>query len=92
MTDSSAIICTIFKSSREQGLYVFVPKAQGVKNIPEELHQRMGECLEVMVLNITPDKILARVKAPAVIHDINEKGYYLQLPPEITSQVLHDGD
>ena len=92
MTDSSAIICTIFKSSREQRLYVFVPKAQGVKNIPEELRQHMGECQEVMVLNITPDKTLARAEASAVIHDISEKGYYLQLPPEITSQVLHDGD
>ena len=69
-----------------------MPKAQGVRNIPEELRQRMGECQEVMVLNITRDKTLARAEASVVIHDISEKGYYLQLPPEITSQVLHDCD
>ena len=92
MTDNSGLLCTIFKSSREQGLYVFVPKAQGEDNIPEELRQRMGECLRIMTLIITPDKKLARADAVAVINSILEKGYYLQLPPEITSQVLHDGD
>ena len=69
-----------------------MPKAQGEDNIPEELRQRMGECLRIMTLIITPDKKLARADAVAVINSILEKGYYLQLPPEITSQVLHDGD
>jgi hypothetical protein len=92
VNDKSRLLCTIFKSSREQALYVFVPKAEGENNIPEELRQRMGECLQVMTLIITPDKKLARADATEVINSILEKGYYLQLPPEITSQVLHDGD
>lgn len=92
MSDSEAILCTIFKGSREQELYVFVPRMAGADNIPDELRERMGELKSVMTLNIGPGKKLARADAGKVLSDIREKGYYLQLPPEINGQVLFDGD
>ena len=85
-------MCTIYKGSREQELYVFVPREAGEDNIPDELRERMGELKSVMTLNISPDKKLARVDARIVLRDIHEKGYFLQLPPEITGLVLNDGD
>jgi uncharacterized protein YcgL (UPF0745 family) len=92
MADTDAIRCTIFKGKREPELYVYVPWKAGAANIPEDLKNRMGELSEVMTIMIGPDKKLARARAENVLNDIQEKGYYLQLPPEIGGQVLFDGD
>lgn len=86
------MLCTIYKGSREQELYVYVPREKGEENIPDELRQRMGKIREVMTLKITEDRKLARAEAAQVIRDIREKGYYVQLPPEITGQVMYEGD
>ena len=87
-----ALLCTIYKGSKEQELYVYVPREAGKKNIPDDLCKRMGILREVMTLRISADKKLARADAAKVLKSINENGYYLQLPPEIGMQVLNDGD
>lgn len=92
MTEVDAMLCTIYKGKREKELYVYVPQKEGKENIPEPLCARMGEIIEVMTIKISPDKKLARASASKVLSEIKEKGYYLQLPPDITGQVLFDGD
>jgi uncharacterized protein YcgL (UPF0745 family) len=71
---------------------VYVPFAKAETNIPEELRSRLGKIKEVMSLEITPDKKLARVDAAKVLNEIREQGYFVQLPPVISGQVLFDGD
>jgi uncharacterized protein len=92
VTESDAMLCTIYKGSRENELYLYVPQKAGKDNIPDTLRERMGDIIEVMTLQLTPDKRLARANAVKVLNDIKEKGYYLQLPPDITGQVTFDGD
>ena len=92
MKNPEAMHCTILKGSRESELYVYVPFAKAETNIPEELRSRLGKIKEVMSLEITPDKNLARVDAAKVLNEIREQGYFVQLPPVITGQVLFDGD
>lgn len=92
MAEQQERLCTIFKSNREQELYVYVPQEQGVENIPEALLERMGQLSEVMTINISPDRKLARAEATKVLGEIDENGFYLQLPPDISGQVLFDGD
>lgn len=90
--ESKPDLITIFKGSKEQQLYVYVPRESGEENIPDELRKRMGLLTEVMTLRIGPDKKLARANAINVLKAIKEVGYYVQLPPEISMQVLNDGD
>lgn len=92
MQELKTILCTIFKGSREGQLFVFVPQEEGADNIPEELRKRMGKLIQVMTLKIGPDRKLARANAVTVLENIRDKGYYLQMPPDITGQVLFDGD
>ncbi len=92
MSEPDNMLCTIFKGSREQEMYVYVPREAGADNIPEELQKRMGVLKEVMTLEISPQRKLARASAETVLRDIQDKGFYLQLPPDISGQVLFDGD
>lgn len=74
-------ICQIYRSAREEGMYLYCRKAEGLESVPEELLQRFGRAEPAMVLLLTPEKKLARADAGRVLEALAEKGYYLQLPP-----------
>jgi uncharacterized protein YcgL (UPF0745 family) len=75
--------CAVYRSSREPELYLYVDSSEGLTRVPEELLTRFGTLSEVLTLELTPERKLARVKAPQVLAAIADKGYYLQLPPDI---------
>ena len=77
------VLCTIYKGSREPELYLYVDRVEGLALVPEELLARLGTLAEVMTIKLTPQRKLARAAAPQVLAAIAEKGYYLQLPPNI---------
>lgn len=77
------VLCTIYKGSREPELYLYVERADGLHRVPEELLARFGTPTEVMTIRLTPERRLARARAPDVLAALTEKGYYLQLPPNI---------
>ncbi|MCB1675168.1 MAG: YcgL domain-containing protein [Halioglobus sp.] len=73
--------CQVFKSSRRAGMYLYVDRARGLRDVPESLMARFGAAEPVMTLLLTPQRKLARVQAADVLAGIAAKGYYLQLPP-----------
>ncbi len=75
--------CTVYRSSREPELYLYVAGNEGLARVPEDLLKRFGTLAEVMTLELTPERKLARAKAHQVLAAIAETGYYLQLPPDI---------
>lgn len=77
------LICTIYKGTREPEMYLYVDRIEGLARVPEELLKRFGTTSEVMTIKLTPTRKLARANAEQVLASIAEKGYYLQLPPNI---------
>ena len=75
------IICQIFRSPKEEGMYLYVKKEEGLGRVPEELLKLFGKPQPAMVLLLTPEKKLARVSAEKVMENLAAQGYYLQLPP-----------
>ncbi len=71
----------IFRSSRKEEMYLYVEKARGLVDVPEVLLKQFGEAESVMTLVLEPDRKLARANAAEVLADIEEKGFYLQMPP-----------
>lgn len=87
-----AVLCTVYKGSREDELYLYVEKGSDLSQIPAELLARLGALKIVMTLALTEDRKLARVKAERVLADIRSKGYFLQLPPNIHAPVFTYGE
>ncbi|PCJ39945.1 MAG: hypothetical protein COA71_12265 [SAR86 cluster bacterium] len=85
------VLCTIYKGSREDALYLYVAKSNDLSQLPEELMSRMGELKKVMTLILSTDRKLARVKAETVLEEIEKNGYFLQLPPEFDPAVITYG-
>lgn len=78
-------ICSIYRCSKKEGMYVYVDKAEGFERIPELLMKKMGNTELAMTLMITPEKKLARTTAKEVLTAIEENGFYLQMPPTFHS-------
>lgn len=75
------VLCQVFRSSRQQEMYLYVEKSRGLDAVPDELLTRFGTPTPVMVLLLTPERTLARADSGAVIASIAQQGFYLQMPP-----------
>lgn len=71
----------VFRSARREGMYLIVDRADGLKHVPEALFGQFGRAEPSLVFMLTPTRTLARAEAPAVLAAIEEKGWWLQMPP-----------
>ncbi len=75
------MICQVYRSPRKEQMYLYVSKADGLARVPEVLLGQFGEPEPVMLLNLDGSRKLARADAGEVVAQIEERGYYLQMPP-----------
>ncbi len=80
MTDEK-LMCSVYRSPKKEGMYIYVPKQEPFENVPESLMLSFGTPGHVMDLLLTPDRTLARVDVRQVMQGIQQNGYYLQMPP-----------
>jgi len=78
---SERIHCSVYRSPKKEGMYLFVPKQDPFAKVPEQLLQTFGEPGHVLDLELTPERKLARANARDVLNGLAENGYYLQMPP-----------
>jgi len=81
MNETQAILCTVYRCSREKEMYVYVNRQDGLAHLPESLLSSAGKLSEVLTLKLHPERKLARVRAADVLKAIAERGYFLQMPP-----------
>ncbi|HEY5717819.1 MAG TPA: YcgL domain-containing protein [Motiliproteus sp.] len=75
------LICSIYKSSKKDEMYLYVDKQEDLKRVPDALLEVFGRPVGAMTLLLTPEKKLARVDVQQVMDSIREQGYFLQMPP-----------
>ncbi|WP_027856399.1 YcgL domain-containing protein [Marinobacterium jannaschii] len=74
-------ICSVFKSSRKDEMFLYVDKKEQLDRVPDKLKEMFGTALHVMDMPLKADRKLARVDGAKVLQEIATKGFYLQLPP-----------
>lgn len=80
------LLCSIYKSPKKEGMYLYVPKDKQLEDVPKVLITQMGHAEHVMDLLLTPEKKLARANARDVMEKLNEQGFYVQMPPQDNPQ------
>lgn len=83
-----AEICSIYKSPKKDEMYLYVRKVEGFSRVPDALMTMFGAPKLFGTLLLTPEKKLARAEAQAVLLNIEEKGFYLQMPPQREDYML----
>jgi uncharacterized protein YcgL (UPF0745 family) len=85
--------CLIYRCSRQSEMYLYLRADVAADTLPEPLLKKLGQLSEVMSLRLSPERKLARVDVNAVMAQLRERGYFLQLPPDGNVQAhLHMGD
>lgn len=75
------ILCSIYKSRRKEGMYLYVEKKQELTRLPESLMNTFGQPEHVFDLLLHPERPLVRADVNEVMDKIKEQGFYLQMPP-----------
>jgi uncharacterized protein YcgL (UPF0745 family) len=83
--------CWIYRSTKQDEMYLYLIKKDQFDLFPVELLQRFGPPELVMDLDLATRAKLARANIDLVKKALAEKGFYLQVPPTITAH-LHQGD
>jgi|OM-RGC.v1.032131914 uncharacterized protein YcgL (UPF0745 family) len=81
----------IFRSSRKEEMYLYVEKANGLKDVPEILMKQFGEPESVMTLVLEPTRKLARVSTAEVLEGLERNGFFLQMPPTAAELLRREG-
>ena len=90
--------CVILRCSKKQEMYLYVPwqedEASLLTHLPAALLTLTGRLEKVMELELNSTRKLARANAAEVATALQEKGFYLQSPPnELVRKdesMLHD--
>lgn len=75
------LICSVYRSSTRDQLYLYVEKKDSLSRVPEALLQRFGKPELAMTLMLEESTRLATTTPQKVMEAIQEQGYYLQMPP-----------
>jgi len=83
-----AVKAWVYRSARQVDTYVFLRERDGFACLPEALAMRLGQLEQVLELELTLERHLARSDVATVLADLAEHGYYLQLPPRPPTTLL----
>jgi len=75
--------CYIYKSLKKDELYLYLQKKDDFSSIPEPLLNSFGKIEFVMELDISPERKLAREDVSKVMNSLQDKGFFVQMPPMI---------
>ena len=84
------ILCKVYKSLSKTDYYLFVKHDEDMSRVPDSLLSYFGKHELAMTLALSSDQKLAIASASEVLESLEDKGYYLQLPPQNAEAYMQD--
>ncbi len=82
-------ICSIYKSPRKNGMYLYVDKREALARVPEALLAAFGTPQLAFEMVLTPERKLAREDIAKVLANLESQGFHLQMPPPEEEYIEH---
>lgn len=79
--------CAIYKSNKKEQTYLYLQEKDAFHLLPRELAVLFGSPILVMMLDLSKRNKLAQVDIHLVKKELDDKGYFLQLPPVMATSV-----
>lgn len=83
------MLCSIYRSSRKPGMYLYVPRDQGLAKVPDELKTLFGKPEHAMDMVLTEQRKLVKEDILQVLENLQGQGYHLQMPPQQEDWIMH---
>jgi len=77
------MICAIYRSPLRDQTYLYLGKKDDFSCVPEALMKGFGKPQLAMVISLESRERLASADITKVKQQIEEQGYYLQIPPPV---------
>ncbi len=74
--------CYVYKSLSKVDTYIYIDQKDDFNKIPSQLLKLFGKPEFVLEFDLTQERKLAIADAKQVFANIEEQGYYLQIPPQ----------
>jgi uncharacterized protein YcgL (UPF0745 family) len=84
--------CWIYKSGKKDEMYLYLAREDDFETVPELLMARFGQPSLVMQLELHEKRSLARADTLRVIQQLEEEGYFLQMPPDLRPDIYHGNE
>lgn len=82
-------ICSIYRSPRKSGMYLYVERSEALGRVPLELLAAFGPPQLAFDIVLTPSRKLAREDIETVLANLDRQGYHLQMPPPDDEYIEH---
>lgn len=82
-------ICSIYRSPRKSGMYLYVERSEALARVPEALLAAFGPPQLAFDMVLTPERKLAREDITKVLENLEKQGYHLQMPPPDDDYIEH---
>jgi uncharacterized protein len=76
----AAQTCYIYRCAAKADMYLYIRQRDDFSDVPEALFKRLGRLDFAMQLELTADKKLARETPEAVMRNLSQQGFHLQMP------------
>lgn len=73
--------CYVYRSRRKQQTYLFLPKRDDFSQVPASLLKLFGDAEFSFEFELSAERKMILAEASEVKRNIQENGFYLQLPP-----------
>jgi len=78
----------IYKGHKKQDTYLFIEQKDDFSRVPDDLLRVLGKLEFVMYIKLTPDRKLALSGSKHVMQELEENGFYLQMPDDADKLAL----
>lgn len=74
--------CAVYRSNRKDLTYLYLPEAEDLSKVPEALLKMIAPMERVLEFDLTAERKLAQENAAIVLKQLEEQGWFLQMPRE----------
>lgn len=78
----------IYRCSNKPDMYIYLAEEDKFEKVPKEIYNSLGNISFSMELDITPTLKLAKEDTNAVIANLKENGFHLQLPSDESLEAI----
>ena len=78
---SDSVECHVYRSKYKTGMYIYLTEKDNFDIIPDDLRKRLGKLDFSFSFTLTESKKLMRYDTKEVIKQLQENGFFLQMPP-----------
>lgn len=77
----TSINCHVYRSEAKRGMYIYLAEKDDFDVIPADLKRRLGKLEYSFEFTLNEERKLVRYDTKQVIQQIQDSGFFLQMPP-----------